>query len=676
MKDTHPLLEDAGSLTTKQLRRRIAQAARELPPDEVFELFVAATRARVAAGLGPQAELGHELRRLAGAAGRDQEGAIREILREILGLPGIVEASINFWLRHLDVVRELGRDEAVRDLIAGIVPTQFTPEEWLEVLQASGVADDLRSGRIDATAWVTPLLERLFTRPHGSQYHFAGFLSGLGFPRCIQLCEDAWHLDLDVLDGLAAAHAPVCFTGLCGGHPVAGWAAREPRRPLDHLAASAWHQDFSDEEIEDCWQVIITHDGARRLLRGWAEPILRERPHPCELFWELNRLQPLSTVAAGAVVGEEVGRLAAFLDGPALLSRALAQGLPGVGGIGRVSIEEAAQLLELSPTAPRFLEEDQRIDASPEALDVAAAVVRERAADAVEMAARINRLVTDGRAQLAGLTSGFGFVVRGDLVAWAFPPLLATTRPNSRARVLAAGEVLATGRLPELDWWEPSLTLAAVCPEVVLAVCSGPGREASEIQGAAALIEACVDAGLLTSRSRAWTLPGGPPVVRKGERLAGGLCVGTWEVEGKEHALVLAPGGECPSEVAGRPVTQWRRMRVTDPQWVVAGFRRLLAEGPPSWCPERVAELATATGLAREVAALILAGRVDGAVPDGVRALLGLTVAEADRAVAELARMDRLLLIGLLSAGAVPGNPVVDGPNVASMIEFWQWHHG
>ena len=115
-------------LTTKQLRRRIARAARELPPDEVFELFVAATRARVAAGLGPQAELGHELRRLAGAAGRDQEGAIREILREILGLPGIVEASINFWLRHLDVVRELGCDEAVRDLIAGIVPTQFTPE--------------------------------------------------------------------------------------------------------------------------------------------------------------------------------------------------------------------------------------------------------------------------------------------------------------------------------------------------------------------------------------------------------------------------------------------------------------------------------------------------------------------------------------------------------------------
>ena len=115
---------------------------------------------------------------------------------------------------------------------------------------------------------------------------------------------------------------------------------------------------------------------------------------------------------------------------------------------------------------------------------------------------------------------------------------------------------------------------------------------------------------------------------------------------------------------------------MTDPQWVVAGFRRLLAEGPPSWCPERVAELATATGLAREVAALILAGRVDGAVPDEVRDLLGLAVAEADRAVAELARMDRLLLIGLLSAGAVPGNPVVDGPNVASMIEFWQWHHG
>ncbi|MDO5083896.1 MAG: hypothetical protein Q4D89_10920 [Arachnia propionica] len=663
-------------MTTSGLRRHIAQLSRELPPDEVVEVFVEATRARVAAGLAPQAELGDVLRRLAASAGRDGEAAVQVLLREVLGLPGIGEASINFWRRHLDDLRILGRDEVVREMIAGIVPTQFTPEEWLEVLEASGVADDLRSGRIDATTWVTPLLERLFSRPHGSQYRFAEFLSGLEFPGHLRLVADAWHLDLDVLDALAAARAPFSSMGLTGRHAVADWAAREPRRPLDHLAASNWQQDFSDEEIEDCWPVIVAHDGARRLLRRWAEPQLREKPHPRELYWELSRLQPLSTRAGGVVVGEEVGRLADHLDGPALLVRALAQGMPGVRCVGQVGLEDAARLLELSPTTSWFLEEGQRIDASPEALDVAAAVVgRERAADVVEMAARINRLVVDGRAQLEGLTTGFGVTVRSDLAVWAFPPRHPTARPNNRERVLAAGEALASGRLPELDWWEPSLTLASVCPEVLLAVAAGPGRDVAEIQGAAALVEACLDAGLLTSRACAWTFPNEPPVAWKGDRVAGGLCVGTWQVDGEEQALVLARDGERPDRVAGRPVAEWRRTRVDDPHQVVAGFRRLLAEGPPSWQPSPVEELATATGLSREVAALILAGRVDGVVPEEVRDLLGLTAAETERAVAEVARVDRLLLIGLLSAGAIPGNPVVEGPNVASMIEFWQWHH-
>ncbi|MDO5067939.1 MAG: hypothetical protein Q4D96_11715 [Propionibacteriaceae bacterium] len=671
MRPSHPL----ASLTTTQLRRRIAELSRELPPGQVCELFVEATRARVAVGRAPQAELGHELRRLATSAGRDGEATVRDLLREVLGLPGVVEASLNFWRRHLGVLRDLRDDEQVRDLIAGIVPTQFSPEDWLGVLEASGVADDLRSGRIDATAWVVPLLERLFSRPHGSQYHFAEFLSGLRFRDCVHLVGDAWHLDLDVLDALASAHAPFCFTGLTGRHAVADWAAREPRRPLDHLAASGWQQEFSDEEIEDCWQVIVAHDGARRLLRRWAEPQLREHPHPRELYWELSRLQPLSTRAGGAVVGEEVGRLADFLDGPALLVRALAQGIPGIRRIGQVGLEQAARLLELSPTAPWFLEEDQQVDASPAALEAAAGIDQGRAAEVIEMAARINRLVADGRTQLVGLTRGFGFAVRSDLAAWAFPPLHPTARPNTRERVLAAGEALTTGELPELDWWEPSLTLAAVCPEVLLALSAGVGREDVEIQGTAALVEACLDAGLLTSQSAAWMFPNDPPVAWKGDRIAGGLCVGAWQQGGVEQALVLAPDGERPYEVSGRPVVWWRRTRVADPQWPVAGFRRLLAEGPPSWRPALVEELATATGLARSVAALILAGRVDGEVPETVRELIGLTQAEASQAVAEVAGMDRLLLIGLISAGAVPGHPVTNGPNVASMIEFWQWHH-
>lgn len=391
-------------LTTTQLRRHVAALARELPADQVLDRLVGLSRSRVAAGLAPQAELGDQVRGLAGAAGRDPAAVVAELLREILALPGIQEASINFWRRHLDDLRDLGRDETVRDLVAGIVPTQFTPEDWLEVVEAIGVADDLQAGRRNATEWVTPHLERLFARPHGSQYRFAEFLAGLTFTGCIHIVEDAWHLDLDVLDALAAAHAPICLLGRWGGNVVARWAAREPRRPLEHLAASAWQQDFSEEEIEDCWPVIIAHDGARRLLRRWAEPTLRPHPHPRELFWELARLQPLCTPAGGEVAGDEVGRLAAFLDAPGLLVRALAQGLPGVGRVRQVSVEDATRLLELCPAAPWFLEEGQRIDASAAAVEAATAIVgKERAGDAVEVAARINRLVTDARAQLEGL---------------------------------------------------------------------------------------------------------------------------------------------------------------------------------------------------------------------------------------------------------------------------------
>ena len=53
------------------------------------------------------------------------------------------------------------RDESVRQTLLGMAPDRMRPDMWIDVLEATGVADELRSGKHDAAAWAERYIRML-----------------------------------------------------------------------------------------------------------------------------------------------------------------------------------------------------------------------------------------------------------------------------------------------------------------------------------------------------------------------------------------------------------------------------------------------------------------------------------------------------------------------------------
>lgn len=230
--------------------------------------------------------------------------------------------------------------------------------------------------------------------------------------------------------------------------------------------------------------------------------------------------------------------------------------------------------------------------------------------------------------------------------------------------------------------------LAAVLPEVLLASAAMPLQPVADIEGAAALVGAYLDAGLYTQNGVAGSFALDQIDFELGQVLSrvGGPSFnlghfGGWI--GQYRFLLWSPAGNLPPEVFGAQTVELQRSYGVDRDALISAFTKLLAGGPPTWDPERVTRLADGLGWTKAAAALLLTG-IRGFnsydknfMPREVREFLGLKVAEADEARTMLRGVGANVLLELIQAGAQdPIKVVEEGLDIEAMISFWTTRFG
>ena len=261
---------------------------------------------------------------------------------------------------------------------------------------------------------------------------------------------------------------------------------------------------------------------------------------------------------------------------------------------------------------------------------------------------------------------------------------LAHSSITTRRSVIAGLAKCLAGEQDRAGSGQDSLRVLLANPTAFLFCAARPGASESSVGASAAAFGDLVDCGLYSPTGCLFTAaqrprdesdrvigPHGRPAVRLDTR---------WADSGRTHVDVFySPSGTAPKRLNGWPTRVLSRAPGVEGGRIVEAFKALLSDGAPPWDPEAASRLAEGTGWERPAAAVFLAGlplpnprkarRLD---PD-LRELLGVTVKEAEAAMAFLASLgeDRLLRL----AGAAAHDPVRfvrEGADVDAVVEAWR----
>ncbi|MDO4716390.1 MAG: hypothetical protein Q4B08_02385 [Propionibacteriaceae bacterium] len=327
----------AGALSAKELTNEAKSLQTRTTPEDALALFVKLNVDRVKGGLPPYASLSTDLRRLAKAAKADSAAVERGLLAQLLGSPALQKAPQGFWTGFLKPLVALAKqDPAVKESLLLIAPDNVKSDDWVGVLDAAGVSDELLSGRRPAAEWAQRYVRKLQSQWNAS---YPRRLSELirRIPSLkgaqITLSNRLWRLQPELLNALIEAGAVVTFESLNYHHGIdlTDWASQPERPDLDPLAASE-HAQLCINNLDTALRkghlpTLIAHSGTRSMVKRWATPRLGSRPTLEQIHAELNRLRILFTPEASVVTAEELDRFTAYIDEPELLAAALRDGL-------------------------------------------------------------------------------------------------------------------------------------------------------------------------------------------------------------------------------------------------------------------------------------------------------------------------------------------------------------
>ncbi|WP_449352806.1 DNA-binding protein [Streptomyces shaanxiensis] len=291
----------AGALTATALSGYAKDLAARVPAPEALERFTRLCVRRTAGGLVPSAQLAHDVRRLARAAGRDGGEVEQAYLADLLQLSATAKAAPGWWKSHRAAVVALARREpSVRGALLDLMPDSGDRAVllmWLDILEESGALVGLWDDTLpdqeraqDGTAgWFARFLR---FQERAQDYHAPTHLPALY--RITERCADrlraeladsggelqAGH-DLDLLDQLLALDVPA---GVFHRMELQRWAKGEDRRDLLALAAAerfrdAFHEAADtfggDEDDLDTIRVLASSPGGRPMLAGWVRAVAR-----------------------------------------------------------------------------------------------------------------------------------------------------------------------------------------------------------------------------------------------------------------------------------------------------------------------------------------------------------------------------------------------------------------
>ncbi|MEU0411888.1 DNA-binding protein [Streptomyces griseorubiginosus] len=292
----------AGALTATALSGYAKELAARVPASEALDRFTRLCVRRTAGGLVPSAQLAHDVRRLARAAGRDGGEAEQAYLADLLQLSATAKAAPGWWKSHRAAVVALARREpAVRGALLNLMPDSGDHAVllmWLDILEESGalvglwdetLADQERPQ--DGTAgWFVRFLrfqEHAQSYDEPTQLPALYRITELSADRLrAELAESGGELqaghDLDLLDLLLSLDVPAAvFHRL----ELQRWAKGEDRRDLLALAAAGerFRNAFreaadtfgGDEDDLDTIRVLARTAGGRPMLADWVREVAR-----------------------------------------------------------------------------------------------------------------------------------------------------------------------------------------------------------------------------------------------------------------------------------------------------------------------------------------------------------------------------------------------------------------
>ncbi|RRD47622.1 hypothetical protein, partial [Arachnia propionica] len=695
----HALLEFAlaGALSAQELTAESKSLLQRLNPTDALERFIQLNIDRVRGGLPPHAGLATDIKRLVKAAEANQQEIDERVLNALLPTASIGNAPRAFWHSHLTALTSLARhNPALRDRLFTLTPDGVTTADWLPVLEASGVADELRAGDRDVLDWI----QRFITKEcRGRRDDFPAELSRFirALPsqagRTLELTLRYFDVKPELLDAALSLecrvqiHNPSTWSY---DFRLWEWVCDDRRSDLSHLAASEY-ADTAARGLEDVIQshlsIVLAHEGSRQLLHRWARTRLTADSTAADFALELERLAGLYSPRARTELAEELSKFEAFAD-PAELTAKAIRDTRGSTRMRPIRAEDVADLLttlpDWSPEEPKKLPKpviaaaERLLGTTDPALTVTVGW----------LALRINRQVQQLRQLQAASTveadgTFSGWAPSKDAVAWVNDGRVYGRDDLRMLNAILAGQASAkihSGRIGQLQLMHPELFLAGVCR---------PFASRELIEGAAAALGAVRDSGIHRPESVLFTFR--QPASRDDildvgdvvETATGpGLVLGFEGPDLTLFAVCLSPGGAIPAEVDGFVTAPHSRSSGVNLDDHVAAFMILLEDGAPPWDPTAPERFAEATGWPLPAAKIFLAGMPNmeswdhNWLPKQVREFLGLKVAEAAAAKDFLQDLGTTVLVDLLSTGvADPMRVARGGLDVDAMIARWQEHH-
>ncbi|CAL9584837.1 hypothetical protein SUDANB121_05134 [Nocardiopsis dassonvillei] len=367
----------AGALTVKALTAHAAELSGRYAAERAYTEFRELAVRRTLGGLPPWTGLLKQMRSLARAAGIDQAGQERELLRELLSVPATSSAPEGFWKAARASLVALGREdtEVARALLGMFVDARGYEDTgfhswWLELLSDAGSVDLLADPAQAVPGGAAGWLSRMIGHTRG--WHRAlpsGFLD-LTVRIADRLRADGAPVDIAGSRASYSANIPADLLDLCLelGVPVVCQAGR---RRLD---LEAWvdhprggpRRDLRFLRSDPAWEPLVGeavasyaggYGGRRRAQRVLEDLLPHEYLHPYverrldaltgALGGGLLQVREGLEALRGAVTGEvfrtfpeHLERLAA-LDVADLLAATLSAGI--IDEFSWPALEEAAR---------------------------------------------------------------------------------------------------------------------------------------------------------------------------------------------------------------------------------------------------------------------------------------------------------------------------------------------
>ena len=321
---------------------------------EALTRCIALAIERIEGGAPPPAKLATDVKRLAKEAGVDVQDAAQSLVATALRSPVVGKAPQAFWSGfRAPIVALATTSHQARDALFALTP-DIPTARWLPLLEATGVADEMRSGERGVLEWI-----RRFVHKESDRWrqHFPAELSA--FIRTLPNLQgetlvlhlERKHVELELVDAVLSLGLDVAFTGDCdplGWLSWQFWLEDERRGDLGHVAASehASHAAAGLDRITPGThlEILLAHPGSAQLLHRWAAPRVDHGCTAADFLAEVDRLRPLCLPAHRDEFRDELAGLATLADPAELTALALRDGL--LTELTWPALEEAARQLD------------------------------------------------------------------------------------------------------------------------------------------------------------------------------------------------------------------------------------------------------------------------------------------------------------------------------------------